>query len=164
MLYLVCGLPGTGKTTVARELASLTGGIVLRTDEIRKQLLSDPQYTPEEKRMVYDAMLRTAGSMLRAGAVVILDATFHLRKERHAAMEIARKSGSDCVVIEVRCDERTAREHLRKKKRDNDESDADFGVYKRIEKEWEPLKDEHHFIDISEKNWRKDLKGIVVRG
>ncbi|MBN2330661.1 MAG: AAA family ATPase [Candidatus Aenigmarchaeota archaeon] len=164
MLYLVCGLPGTGKTTVAKELSSLTGGIVLRTDEIRKQLLSNPQYTPEEKRLVYDAMLRTAGSMLRAGALVILDATFHLRKEREAAKDMAGKAGSGHVMIEVRCDERTVREHLRKRRVGADESDADFGVYKKIEQEWEPLKGEHHVIDISEKNWRKDLKGIVVKG
>ena len=60
MLYIVCGLPGTGKTTVAKELGKLTGGIVLRTDEIRKQILSDPKSTPEEQERVYQAMLRTA--------------------------------------------------------------------------------------------------------
>lgn len=161
MLYLVCGLPGTGKTTVAKELASLTGGMVLRTDEIRKQLMSDPQYTPEEKRLVYDAMLRTAGSMLRAGAVVILDATFYLSKERDAAKEIARKAGSECVVIEVKCDEETVRRIIRKRESENDESDADFGVYKKIKKEWEPVKGEHPVIVTGKGTTKSQLKELV---
>ena len=161
MLYLFCGLPGTGKTTVAKELASLTGGMVLRTDEIRKQLMSDPQYSPEEKRLVYDAMLRTAGSMLRAGAVVILDATFHLRKEREAAKEIARKAGAECVVIEVKCDEETVRKILRKREAKSDESDADFEVYKKIEKEWEPVQGEHPVIITGKGNTKSQLKKLV---
>lgn len=161
MLYLFCGLPGTGKTTVAKELASLTGGVVLRTDKIRKQLMSDPQYTPEEKRLVYDAMLRTAGSMLRAGAVVILDATFHLRKEREAAKEIARKAGAECVVIEVKCDEKTVLKILRKRKAGNDESDADFGVYKKIEKEWEPVRGEHPVIVTGKGTSKRQLKELL---
>ncbi len=162
MLYVVCGLPGTGKTTVAGELASLTGGIVLRTDEIRKQITSDPKYTPEEKGRVYDAMLRTAGSMLRAGAVVILDATFHLRKEREAAKEVAEKAGKRLALIEVKCSEEKVMEHLGK--RHGDASDADFSVYLKIRREWEPVDGEHSVIDTGERGWRKDLKGIVVKG
>jgi predicted kinase len=161
MLYLFCGLPGTGKTTVAKELSSLTGGIILRTDEIRKQILSDPQYTAEEKRLVYDAMYMTAGSMLRAGAVVILDATFHLRKEREAAKEIARKAGSECVVIEVKCDEETVRRIIKKRESENDESDADFGVYKKIKKEWEPVSGEHPVIITGKGTSKRQLKEML---
>ena len=34
----MCGLPGVGKTTIARELAPLVNGVVLSTDKIRKDL------------------------------------------------------------------------------------------------------------------------------
>jgi predicted kinase len=128
MLYMVCGLPGTGKTTVAKQLASLTGGIVLRTDEIRRQILDDPKYTPEEKKKVYDAMFKTAESMLRTGIDIILDATFYKRERREEAMQIAKKSGKKIVIIEVKCDESQVSERLKKRK--GDLSDADFEVGK----------------------------------
>ena len=41
MLIIVCGLPGTGKSTVARHLSYDLGGEVLRTDLIRRELFKD---------------------------------------------------------------------------------------------------------------------------
>lgn len=38
MLIIVCGLPGTGKSTLAKHLSSDLGGEVLRTDIIRREL------------------------------------------------------------------------------------------------------------------------------
>ncbi|MGI0065194.1 MAG: AAA family ATPase, partial [Nitrosotalea sp.] len=36
MLVIICGLPGVGKTTLAKSLAPLIDGIVLSSDKIRK--------------------------------------------------------------------------------------------------------------------------------
>jgi len=41
MLIIICGLPGTGKSTLARHLSSDLGGKVLRTDIIRRELFKD---------------------------------------------------------------------------------------------------------------------------
>ena len=41
MLIIVCGLPGTGKSTLARHLSSDLGGEVLRTDLIRRELFQN---------------------------------------------------------------------------------------------------------------------------
>jgi predicted kinase len=45
---LVCGLPGTGKTSISIELAKLTNWLALSTDKIRKELISNPTYSVEE--------------------------------------------------------------------------------------------------------------------
>lgn len=158
---MVCGLPGTGKTTVAKELESITGGIVIRTDEIRKQIFSDPQYTEKEKQKVYDAFFRTAESLLRTGRNVILDATFYKKEQRKAAVDMARKAGSGALVIEVRCDERTVEKRLRKRK--GGLSDADYGVYRKIKSLWEPVEEKHEVVDGGGRGWRRDLKEIVER-
>lgn len=159
MLYMVCGLPGTGKTSVAKELASLTGGLVLRTDEIRKRILADPKYTPAEKQRVYDAMFRTAESMLRTGMDVILDATFYKNDQRDAVRKIAQKTGGKLIIIEARCDEKTVFARLRKRR--GGLSDADYAIYKKIKLEWEPGLGKHAIIDTGKKNWRHDLKSAV---
>ena len=41
MLIVICGLPGTGKSTLARYLSSELGGEVLRTDIIRRELFKN---------------------------------------------------------------------------------------------------------------------------
>ena len=43
MIVLMAGLPGTGKSTLARELASRTAGRVISKDEIRHAI-----FRPEE--------------------------------------------------------------------------------------------------------------------
>jgi len=41
MLIVVCGLPATGKSTLAKHLAADLGGEILRTDIIRRELFRD---------------------------------------------------------------------------------------------------------------------------
>ena len=161
MLYLICGLPGTGKTKVANELASLTGGVHLRTDEIRRQIFSDPAYTPGEKERVYEAMFRTAGSVLKTGTDVILDATFYNREKREEAKKLAKMAGTEMVVIEVVCDEKTAEDRLRKRK--GDASDADFEVYRKVKSEWEPVKEKHFVIFTDRQKSRDELRKILCK-
>ncbi|PSQ47007.1 kinase, partial [Halobacteriales archaeon SW_6_65_15] len=59
-LIVVCGLPGVGKTTVAEAIAERVDGRLLRTDVIRKEIISDPDYTAEESRMVYGELFERA--------------------------------------------------------------------------------------------------------
>jgi len=57
MLIVICGLPGTGKSTLARHLSSDLGGKVLRTDLIRRELFKDAsleEVLKSEDPMKYD--------------------------------------------------------------------------------------------------------------
>ena len=57
MLIIVCGLPGTGKSTVAKHLSSDLGGEILRTDIIRRELFKDAsleEVLKAEDPMQYD--------------------------------------------------------------------------------------------------------------
>ncbi|MCF2241345.1 AAA family ATPase, partial [Halobacterium salinarum] len=44
-LVVVCGLPGTGKTTVSGHAAETLDAELLRTDVVRTDLFPEPDYT-----------------------------------------------------------------------------------------------------------------------
>jgi predicted kinase len=89
MIILFCGLPGVGKTRLANELATLINNndsIVLSTDKIRKELISQPTYSREEKELVYDVMLLLTRYLHNeAGMNCILDGTFNTEESRRKA-------------------------------------------------------------------------------
>jgi len=100
-LVAVGGLSGTGKTTVARALAPALGAVVIRSDTARKRLagvadeerLPPSAYTSKLREKVYRRMLVDARRALRAGAPVILDATFMEPSWRQAAEAAADAEG-----------------------------------------------------------------------
>ena len=63
MLILMAGLPGTGKSTLSRALATDLGGIVIDKDQIRAALFSPPdiEYSTEQDDFCMAVMLKVAG-------------------------------------------------------------------------------------------------------
>lgn len=115
LMVLVGGTPGTGKTTVARELADRLGATRWSTDEVRDGLLprgrddagtsapgiSTGRYAPHAVDEVYAATLQRAGERMSMGGHVVLDASWLHLRHRTAARELARRAGA--VLVELRC-------------------------------------------------------------
>ncbi|MDQ4066855.1 MAG: AAA family ATPase [Thermoproteota archaeon] len=152
MLILVCGLPGVGKTSLANELAPLINAIVLSTDKIRKELLSQPTYTNEEKKSIYDVMLLVARYLHNAAGVnCILDATFITEESRRTAIEkLANVSSEQIYIVECICPEDILISRLKARK--GDYSDADIDIYRKMKQVYEPVKERerHIVIDTSQ--------------
>ncbi|MBI4588941.1 MAG: adenylyl-sulfate kinase [Candidatus Rokubacteria bacterium] len=86
----ITGLPGSGKTTLARAvaLALAARGIpvkVLELDQIRKVVTPRPAYTDAEREIVYRALAYMAKLLTEAGVPVLIDATAHRRAWRQLA-------------------------------------------------------------------------------
>lgn len=84
------GLPGSGKTTVAREAEKQLAaqGIRVRRlemDQIRSVLTPSPAYSEEERRMVYAAIALMAKLLTDEGVNIIIDATGNLQQYRTLA-------------------------------------------------------------------------------
>lgn len=81
-LVLLTGLSGSGKSTVAAELATHLSAIRLRADVIRKQLFygaithPDKLYSAKATRATYTELARLAKILLAQNMTVIVDATF----------------------------------------------------------------------------------------
>ena len=151
MLIIFSGLPATGKTTLARDVAKKTGAIILRTDVIRKELFAEPKYTEEEKEQVYNEMFLRAEKFLIKGDVVILDANFYLQSLRDRARDVAHQFGKEFFIVECILDEEKVLECMGARISKGDASDANsIKIYRKIKSLWEPIREPHIVIDTSE--------------
>ena len=160
MIIIICGLPGVGKTTLAKELAPLVNAVLLSTDKIRKELLSRPTYGRGERKLIYDVMILIAKYLHKAGINCILDATFTRESSR---LEIKKKLGlasKDFHIIECICPEDIILSRLRRRK--HDYSDADFSVYRKMKRIYEPVKEAHITIDTS-KYSKTDIRSTAAK-
>lgn len=147
MLVVVCGLPGTGKTTVSGTIADRVDGDRLRTDVIRKELVADPDYAPAETRRVYDELFARARSVAEQDGTAVLDGTFKRESDRLRARNLAAELGVPFHLVHVECDPAVAKERIAT--RADDESDADVAVYETHRDAFEPIGMEHHSVDNS---------------
>ncbi|MGI8831838.1 MAG: AAA family ATPase [Nitrososphaeraceae archaeon] len=88
MIIVICGLPGVGKTTLAKEIAPLINAVILSTDKIRKELFSKPMYGRRERRLIYDVLILLAKYLHNAGINCILDATFTIERSRREIKDV----------------------------------------------------------------------------
>lgn len=147
MLILVCGLPGSGKTSISKLLAKRFSAMHINSDVVRKRLFPTPRYSEEEKRKVYLAMAAEAEKSLREGKNVILDATFYKNEFRRMMEETAMRAGTEVYVFVCEIGESETRKRIGQRK--TGPSDADFGVYLKLKETFEPIMGRHLRIDSS---------------
>jgi hypothetical protein len=135
-LWIVCGLSGSGKSTIAKELAKRLKVRCHRSDVMRKKLFDlDPQrpvvtaygasiYTPAATDKTYAQLLSEARKDLLRGKSVILDATFANLQHRYAARNLADHLEANVVFIECRCSELLVRQRLTARHEQKSVSDA----------------------------------------
>ncbi len=112
-LTLVGGLPGTGKSTLAAGLGDRMGWVVLRSDELRKDLAGvghtthgrdaygQGLYDERATAATYRSLLERARGLLERGEPVILDASWTDPRWREEAKALANDTASD--LHELRC-------------------------------------------------------------
>ncbi len=100
-LYSFSGLPGTGKTTLARGLAAHLGAVYLRIDTLEQALrdLCAVEVTKEGYLLAH----RLAADNLKLGVSVVADSVNPWPLTRAQWREVAQRAGASCVQIEVVC-------------------------------------------------------------
>jgi predicted kinase len=117
-LILICGLPGSGKTTLAKELAPKVPAVRLSPDEWKHDLGID--YYDERRRVQLEHRLwRLAQELLTLGQSVILENGFWSREERDGLRLSARALG---VAVELHYLEAPVEELWRRLQVRNDEA------------------------------------------
>jgi aminoglycoside phosphotransferase family enzyme/predicted kinase len=148
-LVLLAGLPGTGKSTLARSLAERAGFTVLRTDAIRKELagrrdstappagFAEDIYTPDWDDRTYDECLRRAERILFEAGRVLVDAGLRAEARRRLFLDAARRWGVAGRLLLCHADPDVIRHRLEHRR--DDASDAGWRVYQEAARRWEPL-------------------------
>jgi len=106
-IYLMAGLSGSGKTTTARQLASRTSAIHIRSDAVRKHLAGvplhekggDDLYTPAMTQKTYDHLLDLGLSLAQADFTVILDGKYDRQAFRQQAIDQAQAAHIPLTLI-----------------------------------------------------------------
>jgi predicted kinase len=96
-LHLFCGLPGAGKTTLAKKIESETGAIRLCPDEWMGSLGID-MFDDVVRDKLEWRLWRLAMDLLRQGQSVIVENGFWTRGERDERRKRARKLGVKIVL------------------------------------------------------------------
>ncbi|GAB2774681.1 hypothetical protein GCM10027275_17150 [Rhabdobacter roseus] len=142
-LFLVMGLPASGKTSFARALAAALDGVHLSSDAIRAELARRGTYQDADKEAVYAEMLRRTAQVLSEGRDVVADATFHRQARRALFLNLAKAQEVPYRLIEIRASEATTRQRLQVPRPD---SEATWAVYLLLKKEWEPPTEPHEVL------------------
>lgn len=112
MLVVFAGLPGAGKTTIARELARQVGAVYVRADSIEQAIRSANVVPGSLDDAGYRAGYAVAADNLALGHTVVADSVNPWMRTRDAWRAVGLRAGRPVLEVEVVCSD--AGEHRRR--------------------------------------------------
>ncbi len=176
-LWVFCGLPATGKSSLGEALGGTLSISSFMSDRIRKESQPDTDqhiipfgqglYRPGMRQRVYTKLLALAQETLKAGHSVILDATFSYRKWRDEVRRLSDDLDTNLVFVECLCSEKTIRSRLKRRETTSSLSDARFEHFSRILEDFElivELPPEIHLKVNTEQPLHRSLAEVLSKG
>jgi len=108
MLIVLGGLPGVGKTAIARELACRIGAMHVRVDSIEQAIRASGFADKPLDDTGYRIAYAIAEDNLRIGRTVIADSVNPLPLTRDFWVEVAKRAGVAWIEIEIVCSDPVA--------------------------------------------------------
>jgi uncharacterized protein len=148
-LIITYGYSGSGKSTMAGQLAEKIGALQIRSDIERKRLfgyraqehtgsgLDSGLYTREAGLKTYQRLADCAKAVIEAGFSAIIDATFLKSGQRELFQKLAAECGIKFLIVDFQASEEELCRRIRL--RQNDASEATIDVLKHQKQSAHPL-------------------------
>jgi predicted kinase len=159
MLIILSGLPGVGKTTIARELARATGAVHVRIDSI-EQALRDAGYEVEGEG--YRVAYAVAEDNLRLRRTVIADCVNPWPLTRSEWRAVADRAGVRAIDVEIVCPD------LDEHRRRVESREADIPGHRLpawtevVERDYRPWRGERILIDTARLDVEQSVRAILA--
>jgi len=164
-LILLCGLPASGKSFVARRIARKLPAVIISTDRVRKMLFPKPLYTSGESALVYSFCYELIKHFLAQKFNVIFDGTNLIEFHRRIVYRLAKERGATLIPVMVVAPEEVITQRFEAQKTGRIpryHSDADWAIYQKMKGTLEPIAIEHIVIDTS-KGFDEEIREIIGR-
>lgn len=178
-LIIMCGLVGTGKTTLAEAIRSKANWAILSSDISRKQLSNIPVtehhldeydrglYSEEFTRNTYDFLFEEAKALLSKNKAVIIDASFKKQEYRTQAIKLATELGARFTLVECKLDGKLIQERLERRKYQQTASDGRWEIYEKQKVEFDEVilpAGQHIIINTGEPPEKSAKKMLIELG
>jgi predicted kinase len=161
LLYIFSGLPGTGKSTLAKNIARILGVVYIRIDTLEQGMkdLCHFKVQSEGYRLAY----KIAGDNLKVGNSVISDQCNPLNLTRQEWKDVALKNNCKYINIEVICSDITDHKN-RIKNRESQIENLKLPPWDEIiAMEYEPWEEDRIIIDTADKTIEDCTKELVEK-
>jgi predicted kinase len=141
---LFAGLPGTGKSSLARALAGPLDAAILDKDRVRGALFPGPltDYTGPQDQLCISAMLAAAAYLTERRRVpfIFFDGrTFSTRAQRDEVIQAAEGAGAGWRILHVTCADAVAEARLVAVDPAHPAQNRDPALYRTIQQHFEPI-------------------------
>jgi aminoglycoside phosphotransferase family enzyme/predicted kinase len=150
-IFITCGLMGSGKSSIAEELAFQLGIDKIASDALRKKITGTPPgehrfveygegiYSQDMDRQVYAKLLRISREALEGGRSVVVDASFRRRSDRSGFASLATGMGLSFRIMHTTCPVEIVKGRLEDRLKEGSAiSDGRWELYHRQTDEFEP--------------------------
>ena len=151
---LFAGLPGTGKSTLARAVAERLEAAILDKDRIRAALFPGAltDYTAEQNEMCVRAMQQAAAYLTARERVpyVFFDGrTFATRETIEDVLAVSEQAGARWRILHLRCADAVAEQRLTRNDPGHPAKNRDAALYRSIQHRFEPILRPHLVVDTT---------------
>lgn len=149
---VMCGVPGSGKSYLARQLQSPLHATIVETDHVRRLLFQRPGYAAAENAWVYRVCHGLIARLLQRGRAVIFDATNLRERSRRNLYRIAEGAGARLVVVHTVAPDAVIRQRLLRRQASaepGNHSQATVEVYEKLRLTEQPIHRPHLVIDTT---------------